>query len=100
VQHVFLGEAVPDPEAVKRFVRKVCENYRLPYFTLSPTFSICPEHGYLRGEIPKCSECDRETEVYSRIVGYLRPVNQWNDGKQTEFAARSTYRIHENGGAS
>jgi ribonucleoside-triphosphate reductase len=98
VQHVFLGEAVPDPEAVKRFVRKVCENYRLPYFTLSPTFSICPQHGYLRGEVPTCPECGRETEVYSRVVGYLRPVNQWNAGKQAEFVARSTYRISENGG--
>jgi ribonucleoside-triphosphate reductase len=100
VQHVFLGEAVPNPEAVRRFVRKVCENYRLPYFTLSPTFSICPEHGYLRGEVPVCGECGRETEVYSRVVGYLRPVNQWNAGKQAEFAARSTYRISENGGQS
>jgi ribonucleoside-triphosphate reductase len=95
VQHVFLGEAVPNPESVKRFVRKVCENYRLPYFTLSPTFSICPQHGYLRGEVPKCSECGQETEVYSRVVGYLRPVNQWNAGKQAEFAARSTYHISE-----
>lgn len=100
VQHVFLGEAVPNPEAVRRFVRKVCENYRLPYFTLSPTFSICPQHGYLRGEVPTCAECGRETEVYSRVVGYLRPVNQWNAGKQAEFAARSTYRISENGGQS
>ena len=97
VQHVFLGEAVPNPESVKRFVRKVCENYRLPYFTLSPTFSICPTHGYLRGEVPSCPECGRETEVYSRVVGYLRPVNQWNAGKQAEFAARSTYRISEDG---
>ncbi len=98
VQHVFLGEAVPNPESVKRFVRKVCENYRLPYFTLSPTFSICPTHGYLRGEVPACSECGQETEVYSRVVGYLRPVNQWNAGKQAEFAARSTYRISDEGG--
>jgi len=98
VQHVFLGEAVPNPESVKRFVRKVCENYRLPYFTLSPTFSICPTHGYLRGEVPACPECGQETEVYSRVVGYLRPVNQWNAGKQAEFAARSTYHISDGGG--
>ncbi|MDD4270742.1 MAG: ribonucleoside triphosphate reductase [Thermoguttaceae bacterium] len=98
VQHVFLGEAAPNPEAVKRFVRKVCENYRLPYFTLSPTFSICPRHGYLRGEVPACPECGRETEVYARVVGYLRPVSQWNAGKQAEFAARSTYRISDTGG--
>jgi ribonucleoside-triphosphate reductase len=93
VQHVFLGEAAPNPESVKRFVRKVCENYRLPYFTLSPTFSICPQHGYLRGKVPTCHECGSETEVYSRVVGYLRPVNQWNAGKQAEFAVRSTFRI-------
>jgi ribonucleoside-triphosphate reductase len=97
VQHVFLGEAVPNPESVKQFVRKVCSHYRLPYFTLSPTFSICPQHGYLRGEVPTCQECGSETEVYSRVVGYLRPVNQWNAGKQAEFAARSTYQISENG---
>jgi ribonucleoside-triphosphate reductase len=93
VQHVFLGEAVPNPASVKRFVRKVCENYRLPYFTISPTFSICPQHGYLRGESPTCPACGQSTEVYSRVVGYLRPVNQWNAGKQAEFAARSVYRI-------
>ncbi|MEN6494326.1 MAG: ribonucleoside triphosphate reductase [Thermoguttaceae bacterium] len=93
VQHVFLGESVPNPEAVKRFVRKVCEHYRLPYFTLSPTFSICPEHGYLRGETRVCPECGGDTEVYSRVVGYLRPIHQWNAGKQAEFAIRKTYRI-------
>ena len=100
VQHVFLGEAVSDPELVKRFVRKVCENYRLPYFTLSPTFSICPQHGYLRGETRICPDCGRETEVYSRVVGYLRPVNQWNAGKQAEFAARSTFSITGKGPSS
>jgi len=93
VQHVFLGEAAPNAEAVKRFVRKVCENYQLPYFTLSPTFSICPTHGYLRGKVHTCPECDGETEIYSRVVGYLRPVKQWNAGKQNEFSQRSTYRI-------
>jgi ribonucleoside-triphosphate reductase len=93
VQHVFLGEAAPGAESVKRFVRKVCENYRLPYFTLTPTFSICPEHGYLHGETHRCPKCGQETEVYSRVVGYLRPVSQWNSGKQAEFAIRSTYRI-------
>ncbi|MEN6345676.1 MAG: ribonucleoside triphosphate reductase [Armatimonadia bacterium] len=93
VQHIFLGEAVPDPGAVKSFVRKVCENYRLPYFTVTPTFSICPTHGYLSGEEPRCPQCGAETEVYSRVVGYLRPVSQWNAGKQAEFARRSTFRI-------
>lgn len=95
VLHVFLGEAVSDPQAVKAFVRKVCENYRLPYFTLTPTFSVCPTHGYLRGEQGSCPECGEETEVYSRVVGYLRPVKQWNEGKQAEFALRNYYQLDE-----
>ena len=93
VQHIFLGEAVADPEAVKAFVRKTCESYSLPYFTLTPTFSVCPEHGYLKGEQRKCPDCGGETEVYSRVVGYLRPIRQWNEGKQAEFGLRSRYRI-------
>jgi len=93
VHHVFLGEAVPDPLAVKRFVRTVCDRYRLPYFTVTPSFSICPEHGYLRGELEKCPTCGADVEVYSRVVGYLRPVKQWNAGKQAEFVRRSHYRI-------
>ena len=93
VQHIFLGEAIADPQAVKAFVRKVCQTYRLPYFTITPTFSICPEHGYLRGEKKTCPTCGKDTEVYSRVVGYLRPVNQWNEGKQAEFALRSHYQI-------
>jgi len=95
VQHIFLGEAVPDPEAVKHFVRKVCTHYRLPYFTLAPTFSICPEHGYLRGEHSRCPDCGAPTEVYSRVVGYLRPVQQWNAGKQAEFTRRHLYALEE-----
>lgn len=93
VLHVFLGEAVADPQAVKAFARRVCEGYHLPYFTLSPSFSVCPAHGYLRGEQERCGVCGEETEVYSRVVGYLRPVKQWNDGKQAEFALRSRYQI-------
>jgi ribonucleoside-triphosphate reductase len=93
VLHIYLGEAAPDPAAVKRFVRTVCERYRLPYFTISPTFSVCPEHGYLRGEQRRCGSCGAETEVYSRVVGYLRPVDQWNEGKQAEFEIRSRYRL-------
>jgi len=93
VVHFFLGEAVVDPEAVKSFVRSVCSKYRLPYFSLTPTFSICPQHGYLRGEQRQCSTCGSETEVYSRVVGYLRPVSQWNDGKQAEFRRRKLYSI-------
>ncbi len=93
VQHIYLGEAAPDPESVKAFIRTVCQNYRLPYFTLTPSFSICPAHGYLKGETPECPECGTATEIYSRVVGYLRPVNQWNAGKQAEFALRRRYHI-------
>ncbi len=93
VLHVFLGESIPDPKAVKAFARKVCERYKLPYFTLSPSFSVCPSHGYLRGEQAVCPQCGCETEVYSRVVGYLRPVKQWNNGKQAEFELRTRYRI-------
>ena len=95
VQHIFLGEAVADPDAVRTFVKKVCAQYRLPYFTLSPTFSICPNHGYLRGEIAICPHCNSETEVYSRVVGYLRPVKQWNEGKREEYAHRNNYKVGE-----
>ena len=93
VLHVFLGEAVADPQAVKAFIRKIFANYHLPYVTITPTFSVCPEHGYITGEHHKCPECGAETEVYSRVVGYLRPVKQWNEGKQAEFNLRSKYRI-------
>jgi anaerobic ribonucleoside-triphosphate reductase len=99
VFHVFLGEASPDPGAVKAFVRTVCQTYSLPYFTISPTYSVCAQHGYLTGEQPVCPECGLGTEVYSRIVGYLRPVSQWNEGKQAEFRARRTFAINEGSGA-
>ena len=95
VLHVFLGESVANPQSVKHFVKHVCENYSLPYFTLSPSFSVCPSHGYLRGEHPLCPVCSSETEIYSRIVGYLRPVKQWNAGKQAEFVLRSRYMLNE-----
>ena len=72
-------------------MRRIAETFRLPYYTVTPTFSICPEHGYLSGEHPTCPECHAKTEVYSRIVGYLRPVEQWNDGKQSEFADRHSF---------
>jgi hypothetical protein len=74
-------------------IRKVADNYRLPYFTLSPTFSICPSHGYLDGEQKTCSICHQETEVYSRVVGYLRPIKQWNSGKQAEYGDRKTFNV-------
>ncbi len=93
VVHCFLGEAAPDPVAVKSFVRTVCEQYQLPYFTLTPSFSICTNHGYLNGEEIVCPECGEETEVYSRVVGYLRPVKQWNEGKRAEFAKRKHYQV-------
>ena len=79
-------------ETVKRFVRTVCERYRLPYFTVTPTFSVCGEHGYLAGEHPTCPRCGAAAEVYSRIVGYLRPLQQWNAGKQAEFERRLSLR--------
>jgi len=93
VLHVFLGEQVKDTAVIKALVRKVAANYRLPYFTLTPTFSICPTHGYLDGEQPCCSRCSEATEVYSREVGYLRPVEQWNIGKQAEFGDRKNLKI-------
>ncbi|SNZ07148.1 ribonucleoside-triphosphate reductase class III catalytic subunit [Persephonella hydrogeniphila] len=93
VIHFFLGEKVSDTEAVKGFIRYVCENYHLPYFTLTPTFSVCPVHGYISGEHRECPECGEETEVYSRIVGYFRPVKHWNDGKKEEFKNRKMYKI-------
>ena len=96
VLHLFLGEQVVDTETVKSLIRKVSGNYRLPYFTLTPTFSVCPSHGYLNGEQPRCSHCNRETEIYSRVVGYLRPVKQWNDGKQAEYNRRQAFRIPAN----
>jgi ribonucleoside-triphosphate reductase len=93
VVHCFLGERIHDTDIVKNLVRKIASNYKLPYFSLTPTFSICPEHGYLAGEQKICPRCNAQTEVYSRVVGYLRPVQQWNDGKQAEFAMRKTLRL-------
>jgi ribonucleoside-triphosphate reductase len=93
VLHIYLEEQVDEPEAIKTLIRKVVTNYRLPYFTLTPTFSVCPSHGYLNGKKEKCPFCNEETEVYSRVVGYLRPVKQWNDGKQAEFSIRRTFKL-------
>ena len=95
VLHIFLGELITDIDAVKVLVRKIANNYHLPYFTLTPTFSICPSHGYLTGKQHRCSQCQAETEVYSRVVGYLRPIKQWNEGKSAEFEDRKTYRVND-----
>jgi ribonucleoside-triphosphate reductase len=100
VLHIFLGEEEPSPTAVKKLVRKIAENYHLPYYTITPTFSICPDHGYLAGEHRTCPTCQAEKkttecEVYSRVVGYIRPVNQWNKGKQQEFRDRKTFDLAE-----
>ncbi|MCD6194783.1 ribonucleoside triphosphate reductase [bacterium] len=93
VLHIFAGEKINNPEVIKNLVRKICEGYSLPYFTISPTFSICPEHGYLSGEHEQCPQCKKPCEIYSRVVGYLRPVNQWNNGKRAEFSRRKTFKI-------
>ena len=93
VFHTFIGERIADPAAVKRLVQRICANYHLPYLTFTPTFSVCPSHGYLSGEQETCPTCRESCEVYSRVVGYLRPVKQWNKGKQEEFAARKAYRV-------
>jgi ribonucleoside-triphosphate reductase len=93
VFHIFLGEQVSDTEVIKGLIKKTTSNFRLPYFTLTPTFSVCPSHGYLNGRQEKCSSCKQDTEVYSRVVGYLRPVKQWNYGKQAEFGARKTFSL-------
>ena len=93
VFHAFLGEKLPDWKAAANLVRKIAENYKLPYYTLSPTYSVCKKHGYLAGEQKVCPECGEVTEVYSRITGYYRPVQNWNDGKSQEFKDRKTYDI-------
>ena len=93
VFHAFLGEKLPDWKAAATLVRKIAENYKLPYYTLSPTYSVCREHGYLAGEQPICPHCGKETEVYSRITGYYRPVKNFNDGKSQEFKDRKVYNI-------
>jgi ribonucleoside-triphosphate reductase len=95
VLHIFLGERMPSIKATKDLVRRVATSYRLPYFTLTPTFSICPTHGYLAGEHKTCPKCEEEQpcEVYSRVVGYLRPVAQWNKGKKSEYDQRRTFGV-------
>ncbi len=93
VFHAFLGEKLPDWKAAASLVRKIAENYRLPYYTMSPTYSICKQHGYLAGEQSTCPHCGSRTEIYSRITGYYRPVQNWNDGKLQEYANRTEYDV-------
>ncbi len=93
VFHAFLGEKLPDWQSAAAIVRKIAENYRLPYYSLSPTYSVCKEHGYIAGEHFTCPKCGAEAEVYSRITGYYRPVKNWNDGKSQEYKERKTYDI-------
>ncbi len=94
VIHFFLGERINDARAVKNLVKKICSEYHLPYFTITPTFSVCKNHGYLQGEVPMCPSCGIECEIYTRIVGYLRPVDQWNKGKKAEYTNRAHIEAH------
>ena len=93
VVHIFAGERINDINTMKNLVKKICENYHLPYFTFSPTFSVCSTHGYIAGEHSQCPHCGNECEIYSRIVGYIRPVSQWNKGKKAEFINRKTFNM-------
>ena len=95
VFHAFIGEKLPDWKVAAKLVKKIAENYTLPYYTMSPTYSICKTHGYLQGEQYICPECNQKTEVYSRITGYYRPVQHWNDGKAQEFKDRTEYTPFE-----
>ena len=93
VFHAFLGEKLPDWQAAAKLVRTIAENYRLPYYTISPTYSVCADHGYIAGEHFTCPKCGKKSEVYSRITGYYRPVQNWNDGKTQEYKDRQTYDV-------
>lgn len=95
VLHGFIGEKIHNVEGLKQLIRIICDKFKLPYFTITPTFSICPQCGYTAGEHPECAKCGSACEVYSRVVGYLRPVQQWNLGKKEEFKERKTYRLCE-----
>ncbi|GAG74358.1 unnamed protein product, partial [marine sediment metagenome] len=92
VFHIFLGERMSSGEAAKRLLKKIAYNSRIPYITITPTYSICSDHGYLRGEHPNCPDCGKNAEIYSRVVGYFRPVRNWNEGKQEEFKQRLEYK--------
>ncbi|MCX6089740.1 MAG: ribonucleoside triphosphate reductase, partial [Candidatus Atribacteria bacterium] len=93
VFHSFLSET-PDPQTVMLFIRRTFEKYPIPYLTVTPTFSVCQNHGYISGRVFHCPECGAETEVYSRVVGYYRPVQRWNQGKREEFRQRREYAVN------
>jgi ribonucleoside-triphosphate reductase len=97
VFHCFLGERIPDWKACANLVKKIAENYRLPYYTMSPTYSVCKNHGYLVGEVKECPVCGEKTEIYSRITGYYRPIANWNDGKAKEYEMRKEYKLIKGG---
>lgn len=92
VEHLYLGEKICK-EQVKTIIKSIFNKFKMPYISITPTFSICSEHGYFNGEIVKCPKCDKDMEVYSRIVGYIRPINQWNKGKAEEYSKRKLYKI-------
>ena len=93
VFHTFLGEKLPTWKSAAKLVRTIAENYRLPYYTMSPTYSVCKEHGYIAGEVSVCPHCGKPTEVYSRITGYYRPISNWNEGKLQEYKDRKLYDV-------
>jgi len=100
VFHGFLSECIDDVTVCKKLVRKIAENYQVPYFTVTPTFSVCALHGYLKGEQFSCPNCGEETEVYTRIVGYYRPVQNWNLGKKSEYKERTSFASSAEPGAN
>jgi ribonucleoside-triphosphate reductase len=100
VFHAFIGESIDDVETCKKLVQKIANNYEIPYFTISPIFSICQNHGYIKGKHFSCPNCSEETEVYSRIVGYYRPVQNWNPGKKSEFNMRKIFKVQDKSSGS
>jgi ribonucleoside-triphosphate reductase len=94
VVHLYAGERITNFGVVKNLVKKICDNYTLPYFSFTPTFSICANHGYINGEHNECPQCGEHTEVYSRVVGYIRPVSDWNKSKRQEFVDRKTFKVN------